>query len=161
LGALLPLANGNETVLKIEATVCRMEAVKILLSLVVALGFWNAMVCLGEDAGPQTEKVTPMGNAKTWAGMSLNGLILDLQDDKRVLWFQFNREGYVAYTVGRKGGPVTAPAGYWKVNGEWMQIFDDPADTKPWFQMRLLNRTKKMIRAENGAGEKQIFAIKK
>jgi len=134
---------------------------KIFLSLLAVLGFWNAVTCRGEDAKPKDEKSAPTANAKTWAGLEVDGLILDLQDDKHVLWLRFHRDGYVAVTVGLKDVGVAAPLCYWKVGGEWMQIYDDETDTKPWFQMRVLKRADDAITVENGAGEKQIFAIKK
>ena len=138
-----------------------MGPMRIFLSLLAALGFWNAMTCHGEDANPKDEKGAPTTNAKTWAGLEVDGLILDLQDDKHVLWLSFHRDGYVAVTAGLKDGGVTAPLCYWKVNGEWMQISDDEkTDAKPWFQMRVLKRTDKTLTVENATGEKQVFAIK-
>ena len=134
---------------------------KILLSLVMLLGFWNSVACRGEDTKPNGEKTTPTANAKTWAGLDFDRLILDLQDDKRRLWLGFNRAGSAVVIRGQKEGWITCPMVYWKINREWLQIFKDSAGAKLWFQMRMLNRTKKMIRVENEAGEKQIFAIKR
>lgn len=135
---------------------------KIFFTLLMLLGFWSAVTCHGEVAKPKDEKSTPTANAKAWAGLEVDGLILDLQDDKHVLWLNFHRDGYVAVTPGLKDGGVTAPLCYWKVSGEWMQISDDEkTDAKPWFQMRVLKRNDKALTVENAAGEKQVFAIKK
>jgi hypothetical protein len=97
----------------------------------------------------------------TWAGLDLDGVILDLQSNKDVIWLLFSRDGYVSMSIGRKDGGIAAPLCTWKVSGEWMQIFEDEKKTKLWFKMRVLKKTNKTITVENDRGEKQIFAIKK
>lgn len=66
------------------------------------------------------------GQPAEWSSLQLQGKTLDLIDDDKVETYRFHDQGLVAVTLGAKGGPVTAPLFYWRINGNVLVISEMP-----------------------------------
>lgn len=76
--------------------------------------------------------------AQKWQPTELAGSRgFKLLDDKVVLAMEFGADGGVAVTIGRVGGPVTAPAFNWNIDDQGVLILSNP-DGTPFTRMKKL-----------------------
>lgn len=66
------------------------------------------------------------GQPTEWSTLGLEGKTLDLIDDSKIETYAFTEQGLVAATFGTKGGAVTAPLFYWRVEGQSLVISESP-----------------------------------
>ena len=66
------------------------------------------------------------GQPTDWLTLGLQGKTLDLIDDSKIETYAFAQQGLVAATFGTKGGAVTAPLFYWRIEGQSLVISESP-----------------------------------
>lgn len=66
------------------------------------------------------------GQPTDWSALRLQGKTLDLIDDSKIETYRFTEQGLVAATFGTRGGSVTAPLFYWRVEGQALVISESP-----------------------------------
>jgi hypothetical protein len=100
---------------------------------------------------------------KTWAGLTMNGLTMDLQDRHYTECLYFNGAGGVAATGGAKDGPFggyLAATGYvWRVRGDWLEFMI--SRDKPFRRLRAIRVSKNRLIARTGDGEIAVYKIKR
>jgi hypothetical protein len=107
-------------------------------------------------ASPKNE--TP----KTWAGLQMDGLTMDLQDPHYAEWLFFYGAGSVMATIGAKDGPDAglAATGYrWRVRGDWLEFI--MSGDKPFRRLRAISVSKNRLVTRTGNGKIAIYKIKR
>ena len=66
------------------------------------------------------------GQPTDWSTLELQGKTLDLIDDSKIETYRFTEQGLVSATFGTKGGAVTGPLFYWRVEGQSLVISESP-----------------------------------
>ena len=100
---------------------------------------------------------------RTWAGLTMHGLIMDLQDPHYTQWLSFNGSGDVLATEGAKDGPYgayTTSIGYaWRVRGAWLEFMT--SRDKPFRRLRAISVSNDRLVTRTGTGETAIYKIKR
>jgi hypothetical protein len=67
-----------------------------------------------------------VGRPTDWKSLDLPEKRLDLQDSGRVETYVFSAQGHVAATFGTKGGALTAPLLFWRIDGADLILSEEP-----------------------------------
>jgi hypothetical protein len=93
---------------------------------------------------------------KTWMELSLPGTSLILDSEIEVEELRFLGEpdgGWVAATIGTKGGPLTAPLFPWRLEGNLLVIGHD----QPFERLELLRLEEKRVVVRRSSGSVVVF----
>lgn len=93
-----------------------------------------------------------------WAKLALHGKSLDLIDDKGIESYRFHEDGIVVATFGTKGGPITAPLFYWKINGDCLTI-SEASDGKIFRELCSPSIQEDVIRAKRKDGSMAQYRL--
>jgi len=70
----------------------------------------------------------------------------------------FSKDGLVPYTIGKKGGGITAPLYYWRLTNGCLQIFDTENIIQQEFT--LISKDSSTIKVRNREGKTARYRIR-